>query len=539
MHALTPHTRIDKYKILHKLGNGGFGVTYVARDCELERTVVLKECFPATLCCRDENGNVRPLREELAENYLLAMADMTREVRTLAKLRHANIVPVYNVLKANGALFYEMLFLEGGSLKELLEDTLADGDSIAPEKAREWLLVLLDALSYLHSKGLVHRDIKPSNIMFDEDDAPVIIDFGAAVHFDVNTITQGDFTEIYAAPEQIANDSKRVGPHTDLYSLAATFYEVLSGRQPEPTPKRLYRDELEPLEEVPGYPGLAESIMRNLSLRAEQRCANAAEWKALLLAAPVAEVLPDEPVQPLDMEESVTPEEHGGEEEQAIEPDSRGEKQRAARARRKKRRKSRSWPWGVLLVALSAGGFWYTANDGEKPARPKVTPPVVQKPEVDIDSFYKDYCARTKPEVYVKKMERCCEQVDAAYKEYEKAISREVAILRADLTSISREGARWEYLEKEGEKLSEMDKTFMDKWESLLEQFNEAESRLSDICRKPRSHIKELSKEQQALLPALEQRMVDEFLESGTTKHLFPPNFLGGEALVELTRELL
>ena len=113
-----------------------------------------------------------------------------------------------------------------------------------------------------------------------------------------------------------------------------------------------------------------------------------------------------------------------------------------------------------------------------------------------------------------------------------------MAILRADLTSIQKE-ARWEYLEKEGKKLREMDITFMDKCQSLLEQYNEAESRLSDICRKPRSHIKELSKEQQALLPALEQRLVDEFLESGTTKYYGYLDCLGVTALAELTDELL
>ena len=101
--TLPPRTVIGNYKILKTLGRGGFGVAYVAWDIQLERNVVLKECFPTAICRREEDGTIRPLRAELEAHYLQAMADMQREARTLAKLNHERIVRVYEVLSLGAA----------------------------------------------------------------------------------------------------------------------------------------------------------------------------------------------------------------------------------------------------------------------------------------------------------------------------------------------------------------------------------------------------------------------------------------------------
>lgn len=282
MNALPPQTRVGNYKILKVLGQGGFGITYVAWDSGLERTVVLKECFPAELCRRNEQGTLDPITEAVRPQYLQAMEDMRREARLLAGLNHECVVRVYDVFECNGGLFYVMPWLEGGSLREVLDDAAAGGQSIEPRQALEWLLAVLEAVEYLHGQGVLHRDLKPSNIMLDDNGRPVLIDFGAAVYFSSNTITQGEFSPCYAAPEQVVGNLS-ITPAADLYSLAATWYEILCGKSPQPAVSRMHKDELEPLRAVPGVPQLAQSVMLNLSMLPSERCRSAGQWREWLL----------------------------------------------------------------------------------------------------------------------------------------------------------------------------------------------------------------------------------------------------------------
>lgn len=259
---------------------------YRAWDEKLNRPVAVKECFPASICRRDpQTGVLRPHSEALQAQYDAAINDAFEEVQTLAKLHHARVVPVYDVFRSAGSLFYVMPWLEGGSLR----DRIAAGDAISPETAQNWLLELLSALEYLHGMQVIHRDIKPGNIMFDVAGNPVLVDFGSALNraTKVDTTTQGEFSPVYASPEQVSGKGK-IGPWTDLYSLAATWYELLAGMQPEPAQQRLVQDDLQPLP--PGMTVLEQSIMQNLALEAAARCQSAREWREWLLrgAAPVA-----------------------------------------------------------------------------------------------------------------------------------------------------------------------------------------------------------------------------------------------------------
>ena len=144
MQNLPPGTRIGNYKILKALGRGGFGVTYIAWDTQLERNVVLKECFPAAICRRDDDGTIRPLRTVPEELYMQAMADLQREARILAKLNHERVVRVYEVFESHGGLYYVMPWLEGGSLREKIDEAADAGVRISPQLATQWLLDVLD-----------------------------------------------------------------------------------------------------------------------------------------------------------------------------------------------------------------------------------------------------------------------------------------------------------------------------------------------------------------------------------------------------------
>lgn len=284
--ALPPGAQLGQYHLIEAASQGGFGILYRAWDEKLNRPVAVKECFPTSICRRDpKTGVVQPHTESLRANYETAINDVYEEAQTLAKLHHARVVPVYDVFRSAGSLFYVMPWLEGGSLR----DRIAAGDAISPETAQNWLLELLAALEYLHGMQVIHRDIKPGNIMFDAAGNPVLVDFGSALNraTKVDTTTQGEFSPVYASPEQVSGKGK-IGPWTDLYSLAATWYELLTGNAPEPAQQRLVSDDLAPLPS--GATVLEQSIMQNLALNAEERCQSAREWQEWLLrgAAPVA-----------------------------------------------------------------------------------------------------------------------------------------------------------------------------------------------------------------------------------------------------------
>lgn len=286
--ALPPGTLLGNYKLLKALGQGGFGITYIAWDSQLRRNIVLKECFPLGLCSRDSNtGEIIPLPHTSRQAYRTAMDSLRKEAQTLASLNHERIVRVYDVFESHGSIFYVMPWLEGGSLRERMDEAAKGASTITTEQAAEWLLLLLDGLDYLHGKGIYHRDIKPGNILFDERGLPVLIDFGAALNKPeaTYTITQGEFSYAYASPEQITGKGA-IGPWTDFYALAATWYELISGISVESADRRLMRDDVAPLSGMalsqPWPRELLASIDRNLRLSPEERCQTAMQWKEWL-----------------------------------------------------------------------------------------------------------------------------------------------------------------------------------------------------------------------------------------------------------------
>ena len=266
-----------RYKLLKAIGQGGFGITYIGWDEEQHCRVAVKECFPQGICIRDAGtGAVMPARESYEPCYMKALEYMRREVRTLQGLNHDSIVHFKDVLWGNGSVFYVMPWLPGGTLRDVIETRRAE---ITPEQSMAWLRVLLEALRYLHERSITHRDIKPANIMFDEKQNPVIIDFGAALNraerTGTTTTSQGAFSRNYAAPEQITGKG-HVGAWTDLYSLAATWYELLTGVPPEAADARLAQDDMKSLTKQAakiGYPLEVLALLDcNMSLNVNNRC---------------------------------------------------------------------------------------------------------------------------------------------------------------------------------------------------------------------------------------------------------------------------
>lgn len=277
---LPPGTMLGNYKLLGGIAAGGFGLTYVARDMALGRNVAIKECFPTGICRRNpDTGEILPHSSELAEAYRKTMEDMRQEARFLASLNHERIVRIFEVFESHGSLFYAMPWLPGGSLREKMDAARKKGQPISAEQALHWLRLLLEGLQYLHSKQIIHRDIKPANILFDEQDLPVLVDFGAALQRSEHTqsITMGAFSPGYAAPEQILSPEK-AGPWTDLYSLSATWYELLTGQRPEMLPADSPKVKRPRVKWSACPRSLRKSILRNLSVLPADRCQSSAQW---------------------------------------------------------------------------------------------------------------------------------------------------------------------------------------------------------------------------------------------------------------------
>lgn len=207
-------TSLEKYEILEVLGQGGGGISYKAIDKQLNREVVLKEHFPLGHCHRAPGSAlVEPTENAPFERSLHSFC---REARVLAALNHPSIVRIYEVFGACGTAFLVTDYIKGKSLQSWM------AEKPAGRRIKQVLIQLLDALAYLHAAGVIHRDIKPDNILIQENDAPMLIDFGAALQGSPTHTLTLIGTPAYAAPEQFLPD-EIPGPPADIYALGKSF----------------------------------------------------------------------------------------------------------------------------------------------------------------------------------------------------------------------------------------------------------------------------------------------------------------------------
>ena len=216
-----------KYKLLKVLGQGGFGITYMGLHTGLGKTVAIKEYFPKDVFRRMEDGTQvsysnKSISRKNIERFL-------REARTMAGLRHDNIVSVTDVFEENNTAYYVMDYVEGRSL----EDRGRLNENVALKYVRQ----VADALKYIHSKNILHLDIKPANIMIDSSDRAVLIDFGISKHYDkegnIESSTTTGYSAGYSPVEQMTPSGiAQFSPSTDIYALGATIYKITSGTTP-------------------------------------------------------------------------------------------------------------------------------------------------------------------------------------------------------------------------------------------------------------------------------------------------------------------
>lgn len=270
----------ERYMLGKVLGHGGFGITYIAWDKKLSRTVAIKEFFPNALSTRSEGETQVSCYDDKASRFFRdGVKKMLDEGTRLSKFTdNENIVNVYDCFEENNTAYIVMEYLDGEDLKKYIEEK---GGKLSPEEAVEKILPVLNALEDMHKEKLIHRDISPDNIFLCKNGKIKLLDFGSArlAIEDSDKSLSVMVKRGYAPKEQYMSRSKQ-GPWTDVYAVCATLYKMITGVLPTESTER---DE-EPLKKlsefgITGCSELEKVIFKGLEVEYKNRIQSIAELR--------------------------------------------------------------------------------------------------------------------------------------------------------------------------------------------------------------------------------------------------------------------
>ena len=280
----------DRYIVGRVLGQGGFGITYLALDTQLNAKVAIKEFMPGEIATR-QGTTVSVMMDTKFEEFAYGAERFQEEARTLAKfIGNPNIAGVSSYFDENDTSYFVMDYIEGISFKTYIAN---HGGKISVEETLNVMIPVLRALTAVHAEGFIHRDVTPDNIYITKDGMVKLLDFGSARYSigDKSKSLDVILKVGYAPKEQYIRRSRQ-GPFTDVYSCAACFYAAITGFLPPESLERMDEDTLVPISQcgidIPEY--LDKAILKGLTVQPEDRFQNAAEFLDAIESQQVVEV---------------------------------------------------------------------------------------------------------------------------------------------------------------------------------------------------------------------------------------------------------
>lgn len=286
--SLPVGTRMHEYEIKAVIGEGGFGIVYLATDLNLGREVAIKEYLPISHAMRLDQYQVQARTPEQQMLFDKGLQSFVAEARILAQFRNPNLVEVMRFWEGNGTAYIVMPYYKGKTLRELVQKGFRATDRAS---LFNLLLPLLNGLEQVHGAGCYHRDISPDNIVVLPDGSPLLLDFGAARH---EIISQADSSTVILKPgfapiEQYGGreTASQQGPWSDIYALSAVAYQLITGGMPPSSVARIMRDPLQPLAQQASGLGLPWAVLKaideGLQVQPQDRPQSIAQFRELLL----------------------------------------------------------------------------------------------------------------------------------------------------------------------------------------------------------------------------------------------------------------
>lgn len=285
--ALSPGSILNgKYIIGRVLGQGGFGITYLALDYTLNIRVAMKEFFPESVVTRQPGTAAALVSPGMEETFAEGARSFLDEARVLAKFQgNLNIVGVREFFEENRTAYFVMDYVEGTSFKSYI---VKHGGKISWQEAAKILIPVMDALEAVHLRGILHRDVTPDNIFLTQNSGVKLLDFGAARYASGGRDQPLDvFLKVGYAPIEQYGNHGRQGPYTDVYSLAATFYAAITGFLPPEAEEREKQDTLTApsAQGIIIPPELEAALLKGLAVQPEQRFQSMAEFRTFIIQA--------------------------------------------------------------------------------------------------------------------------------------------------------------------------------------------------------------------------------------------------------------
>jgi serine/threonine protein kinase len=275
---------LNRYAVERVIGQGGFGITYLAQDIVLNVPVAVKEYLPRQLATRAEGAtHVSVFSGEAREHFHFGLKKFLEEARSVARFaNHPNIVSARDYFEANGTAYMVMEYIEGVTFKQFLDQK---GGRIPFDLAKRIMLPVMDALGQVHNAGLLHRDISPDNIYLTADGQVKLLDFGAArQQAGEHSRSLSVILKAGYAPEEQYRSRGRQGAWTDVYAVAATLYRAITGLTPPEALDRKEEDTLQPPSRLGTVisPSEEQALLKALAVSAPHRFQSMREFQEAL-----------------------------------------------------------------------------------------------------------------------------------------------------------------------------------------------------------------------------------------------------------------